>query len=145
MKTSVLFYYFFTRCHVCKSLGKKFMEKSVGVKTNYSSTNSEGVKLYDPNTSCNEYDNADLPDNQVNIESLSSSTCLVRKSRSTSVLSPLPNEELFNELKDIEELTVDEYFQGEKHKLSQHVILILVLSSFTLLVSLVSLLFNTNF
>ncbi len=46
------------------------------------------------------------------------------------------SQETFDGLKDIEEMTLDEYFQGDRHQLSRHIILILFLSFFSILVSI---------
>jgi len=52
-----------------------------------------------------------------------------------NVVSPLEdmNECQFDELKDIENLTLREYFQGDSHQLTRHVILILFLCLFSIL------------
>ena len=53
------------------------------------------------------------------------------------MVSPIEdmNESQFDELKDIENLTLREYFQGDSHQLTRHVILILFLCLFSILVS----------
>ena len=41
----------------------------------------------------------------------------------------------FDEIKDIEEMSLNEYLEGDRHQLSRHIILVLVLSLFSILVS----------
>lgn len=59
------------------------------------------------------------------------------KSSQYGAISPLADvdESLFDGLKDVEELTLGEYLQGDSHQLTRHVILILFLCFFSILVS----------
>lgn len=53
-------------------------------------------------------------------------------------VSPAPvaaEDAQFDGLKDVEDLTLEEYFQGDSHQLTRHVILILFLCFFSILVS----------
>ena len=69
------------------------------------------------------------------------------KQRSYGAISPISsvNEAVFDELKDIEELTLEEYLQGDDHQLSRHIVLILFQCLFSILVSFIAIVIITDY
>ena len=123
------------RCKRCKSLSLK------------PQTDIEDV----PNEQCcHQSENPDNP-RQCHYDTCGEKSATVNsieyKERSYGAISPISDASkvLFNEIKDIEELTLEEYLQGDDHQLSRHIVLILFQCLFSILVSFIAIIIVTGY
>eukprot|EP00794_Sanderia_malayensis_P003284 gene3284-3766_t len=117
-------------CRQCKTLCQKQVdiEDLAGSIT----TNYQGKRI--PHASQCRHDSASSSSFK-NEEASSSNNIIASCPVNYGAISPLANvtEETFNGLKEIEEMTLGEYFQGDRHQLSRHIILTLFLTLFSIL------------
>ena len=122
----VLFAFYFSSCKRCKTLCEK--QRDI-----------EDVSKYECTSPSNSSNIQASPCSSLREEQQSDSIASGFRANSSryNVISPVEdmNESQFDELKDIEDLTLREYFQGDSHQLTRHVILILFLCLFSILVS----------